>query len=283
MLASLAGDPSSAWSALSGACGVAYFALWSFSFYPQVYLNWKRQSAAGLSADFTYLNPLGFLALAVWSFGAYFSPIARQEYAARHGGHLPQVSASDLAFSLHALVISAITLVQFAVYARREERELRVAGESTPLLPVPRDGPELFRPSLACQVAVAAIVAATFGLGMATWIGRFELLDWLYFVSSVKLAISFFKYIPQIVLNYRLKSTEGFAITAITCDAGGGILSLTQLVISSVAIDHAPAGIIANPVKLGLSILALVFDSIMLAQNFLFYRGNKIELVEGQV
>lgn len=35
-------------------------------------------------------------------------------------------------------------------------------------------------------------------------------LNWLYFLSFVKLGISLVKYIPQVLLNYKRKSTVGW-------------------------------------------------------------------------
>lgn len=55
-------------------------------------------------------------------------------------------------------------------------------------------------------------------------------------------------------------------------DLAGGVFSLFQLVISSVFIEHDPTGIIANPVKLGLSFQSIVFDLIFLLQKLYLYR-----------
>lgn len=80
---------------------------------------------------------------------------------------------------------------------------------------------------------------------------------------------------PQVFLNYKLKSVRGFAISTVFCvsliitsledkpltlqDITGGCFSLLQLVISSVFIDHAPSGIWANPGKLGLALFTLMY------------------------
>ena len=44
------------WGTVSTIVGWTYFAAWSLSFWPQVYLNWKRQSVVGLSLDFVLFN-----------------------------------------------------------------------------------------------------------------------------------------------------------------------------------------------------------------------------------
>lgn len=192
----------------------------------------------GLSADFIYLNPIGFLALTLWSFAVRFSPTARKQYADRHGGHAPQVSDADLAFALHALVITLLIVAQVLYYARRRavatpyDRFASAEGtagadERTPLFPEPADwhraqrqrqleeedaGPDVSQPSVLAQIGIVMIFITAAGQGLSVWIGRTQWLDFLYFASSVKLAISAVKYIPQVLLNRRLKSADGFAI-----------------------------------------------------------------------
>ncbi|WVR07159.1 hypothetical protein IAU60_004200 [Kwoniella sp. DSM 27419] len=276
-------DPHPVLNTVVSATGVAYFIAWSYSFYPQLILNYRRKRTTGLSPDFIYLNPLGFLALTLWSWGAYFSPLARRQYAARHDGHLPQVSRSDLAFSLHALVISTITLAQVWWYARPARRVIS-PGEDSPLIaPVDDHGTQDqdklnpgsgAKPSVPCQLALLALLLAATISVILVWTGKAELLDWLYLVSSVKLVISAVKYIPQVVLNYRLRSVEGFAIGQIVCDLIGSVLSVAQLVISSIYVDGDPSGITANPAKLGLSALSTTFDLVFIAQKYWFFRRS---------
>lgn len=109
------------WATVSAVVGWCYFAAWSLSFYPQVYLNWKRLSVVGLSLDFVLFNflvrccciaccggrssslascsvsclamftiPLmimqGFLCYAVYNCALFWEPHARAQYRATHHG-----------------------------------------------------------------------------------------------------------------------------------------------------------------------------------------------------
>mmetsp|Transcript_45962 Transcript_45962/g.74970 ORF Transcript_45962/g.74970 Transcript_45962/m.74970 type:complete len:200 (-) Transcript_45962:356-955(-) len=49
-------DTYDALSLLSSVVGWLYFSCWSISFYPQIILNWRAKSVAGLSFDFIFLN-----------------------------------------------------------------------------------------------------------------------------------------------------------------------------------------------------------------------------------
>lgn len=55
----------------------------------------------------------------------------------------------------------------------------------------------------------------------------------IYTLQYCKLLISLTKYIPQALLNYRLKSTVGWSIENILLDLTGGILSLAQLLVDA--------------------------------------------------
>ena len=69
-------------------------------------------------------------------------------------------------------------------------------------------------PSIPVQILLYALFVGPFICAMFVWERSFalEVLDWLYFVSGEKLVVSLVKYIPQVMLNWRLRSVEGFAI-----------------------------------------------------------------------
>lgn len=52
----------------------------------------------------------------------------------------------------------------------------------------------------------AVLIISTIHYGGAVW------LDFMYYLSTVKLIVSFIKYLPQVWLNYKRKSTQGWSI-----------------------------------------------------------------------
>lgn len=58
---------------------------------------------------------------------------------------------------------------------------------------------------------------------------KFSWLNFIYFMSYLKLITTILKYIPQVYLNYALKSTVGWHIQNVILDFTGGILSIAQL------------------------------------------------------
>jgi cystinosin len=98
---------------ISGLFGWIYTLCWSLSFYPQPILNFRRQSTSGTAIDFPFVNVLGFLAYFVSNSAFLYSPRIREEYALRHHGLTPTVQTNDVAFALHACLMSSICLSQF--------------------------------------------------------------------------------------------------------------------------------------------------------------------------
>ncbi|BGP55803.1 hypothetical protein JCM8202_005631 [Rhodotorula sphaerocarpa] len=242
------------WAELSRVIGWTYTAVWSLSFYPQIWINWRRKSTTGLSMDFLCLNPIGFACLTVYNLALYASPTVRDQYKARHDGHYPQVQPNDLAFAGHALLLSLVILSQTALYKRGVQHQL----------------------SRFHRAVILLILFAVACAGLLAWSGWLLGLDLVLLLSAIKLYISAAKLVPQAWYNYRRQSTVGWSIENIVMDMTGGILSLIQLVIDS-ALDHDWRGITGNPGKLGLSFLALAFDSLFLVQHYVLYRHAEHE------
>ena len=89
--------------------------------------------------------------------------------------------------------------------------------------------------------------------------------DTFLVMGYAKAAITFVKYTPQVYLNYKRKSTVGWSLANVMLDFTGGVLSLLQMVINSVALGDpffAPGAF--NVVKFILAIISIIFDSIFM-------------------
>ena len=87
---------------------------WSCSFYPQPIHNFQRRSTEGLAIDFPTVNTLGFACYTVYTTGFLYSPLIREQYAARHPlFETSTVQTNDFAFALHALILCIITYSMF--------------------------------------------------------------------------------------------------------------------------------------------------------------------------
>jgi cystinosin len=220
--------PSPWYRSVSAVIGWIYFVAWSVSFYPQVLSNYKRRCTIGLSPDFCVLNVIGFSCYATYNVTFFYSKTVQELYRKRHGEDAEiTVQANDVAFALHALTLSLITVIQIIYYGGG----IKSLKLSKPIHLV------IFVILAICAVYPILIVdfATTQHKHDPTHsynddtIGRFNWLDYLYLLSFVKIGISLIKYIPQVILNYGRKSTVGWSIWNILLDFTGGILSILQV------------------------------------------------------
>ena len=101
-----------------------------------------------------------------------------------------------------------------------------------------------------------------------------DLLLLIYFYSYIKLIISGIKYIPQIVMNYRRKSTEGWSIGNILLDLVGGILSLIQMFLLAINYNDW-SSLFGSITKFGLGILSIGFDLVFIVQHYIIYKDKQ--------
>jgi cystinosin len=245
--------PTQWYRTVSSMIGYTCFVLWSISFYPQVWNNGRRRTTHGLSADFAGLNVLGFGCYAVYNVAMFSSTEIHQQYRDRHpnGASSSTVQSNDVAFALHALVLASITFGQIAYY----------------------DGFRSQRPSKLIAIVIVGILVLVVSYPLLVALGLFgcNWLDYLYLLSFNKIAVTLVKYIPQVVLNYRRKSTVGFSIWQILLDFGGGVLSELQLLLDSADLQDW-SGITGNPAKFCLGFVSIFFDCIFMAQHYVLYR-----------
>ncbi|CAK7271215.1 hypothetical protein SEPCBS57363_004503 [Sporothrix epigloea] len=106
---------------------------------------------------------------------------------------------------------------------------------------------------------------------LAMWTtGRWTWLDVVYTLGYVKVLITLVKYSPQVLANYRNRSTVGWSIAQILLDFGGGILSIAQLLLDSYR-QQDWSGVTGNPVKLLLGNVSVGYDLIFFAQHYVLY------------
>jgi cystinosin len=236
---------------VSAAIGYVYFLCWSVSFYPQVISNFKRKSTQGLSADFCGLNVLGFACYGTYNLCFFFSPTIQRLYRERYGQDAEiTVQSNDVAFAIHAFLLSSVTFVQIGYYG----------------------GFRAQRPSLLILafMLVAGLMCVCYPFMVLAYPVAFNWLDYLYLLSYVKIAISLIKYIPQVILNYQRKSTVGWSIWNIILDFSGGALSDLQLILDCADLKDFSL-ITGNLAKFGLGSISICFDIVFMLQHYVLY------------
>ncbi|XP_054787336.1 cystinosin homolog isoform X1 [Prosopis cineraria] len=227
------------------------FVCWSISFYPQVILNFRRKSVVGLNFDFVVLNLTKHSAYLLYNASLYFSSTIQKQYKEKYGQHeMIPVAANDVAFSLHAVLITAFTLFQIVIYDRGNQKVSKIA----------------------CGIVTVAwsIAAICFFIALPKH-------HWLWLLSifsGIQVCMTIIKYIPQAVMNFMRKCTEGWSIGNILLDFSGGVGNYGQMFVQS--IDQGSwANFSGNIGKLMISLVSVSFDILFMIQHYLLYRHKK--------
>ncbi|KAK3794613.1 hypothetical protein RRG08_003759 [Elysia crispata] len=241
---------SSALVIVNAVIGWIYFVAWSISFYPQVYINWKRKSVIGLNFDFLCYNITGFLAYGFFNVGMYWVNEVKEEYFSHHQRGINPVQLNDVIFTLHAVFITFITIIQCFLYERGTQRV-----------------------SYVCIILVTGSWLFAGVSLVVTLVHKISWLTYLYYFSYIKLGVTLIKYVPQAWMNFRRKSTQGWSIGNVLLDFTGGSLSLLQMFLLSYN-SNDWGSIFGDPTKFGLGFFSILFDILFIIQHYVLYRNN---------
>ena len=251
------GDMSPGLNQFAAIIGWWYFFAWAVSFLPQLYLNYRRNCVVGQSFTYVFLNVLGFSAYSLYTICFFFVQQVQDEYQQRYGSP-NNVQANDVAFAVYSLCCVVLNSWQIVNYDRGAQTIPKVTLGVIALVV------SLF--------ALWGIIIAS-GVHLAIF---FNMLDWIYGVSVVKLAVSIAKYIPQVYLNYKRKLTVGWNIWNVLLDFSGGFLSVVQELMNSSQLSQ----IAGNPIKFALGTFSMLYDVIFMVQHYCLYRENNRRLHE---
>ena len=230
--------------------GWIYFVLWSVSFYPQIILNFKRSSVQGLNMDFVILNVIGFALYSVFNTQMFYNSSIQSDYLSLHPDGVLPVQLNDVVFSVHAFLAASLTLAQSVLMKTEDQR--------------------ISRPCKVYLSLQTIIILVSLSLALAevsSW------LTFLYLLSYMKLCITLTKFVPQVMMNYRHKSTKGWSVGNILLDLSGGLASLLQMILVA---DNSQdwTSLTGDITKLGLSAVSLSFDLVFLLQHYVLYRNK---------
>ncbi|OWM74895.1 cystinosin homolog [Punica granatum] len=232
--------------------GWTAFVSWSISFYPQVILNFRRKSVVGLNFDFVLLNLTKHSSYLIYNATLYFSAAVQKQYHDKYGhGQMIPVAANDVAFSIHAVLLTAVTLFQIAIYDRGTQKISKVSI------------------GIVSAVWLGAAVCFFIALPSHTWL-------WLISVFNlIQVSMTVIKYIPQAVMNFARKSTDGFSIGNILLDFLGGCANYAQMAVQSID-QNSWVNFYGNIGKTLLSLVSIFFDLLFMFQHFVLYRSKEV-------
>ncbi|XP_026676850.1 cystinosin homolog [Diaphorina citri] len=160
--------------------GWIYFSAWTISFYPQLYTNYKKKSVIGLNFDFLGLNLIGFTLYrftlySLYNLGYYSSSLIQDQFFEKNGTNSNPVQLNDVFFSIHATIITLLTIFQCLIYERGTQKV-----------------------SIGARCLMCAYFLYLSGVLGLVLFNKFQWIDFLNQCSDVKLTITLIKYIPQV-------------------------------------------------------------------------------------
>lgn len=154
------------------------------------------------------LNPSGFFFYGTYSVAGSVDPFLGTG----------EVRYNDLAFALHAFAMSSVQLVQIWMYDRGTQKDIN-------------------KYVVAFLIFLYICVFTTYMVEVCGHPITHESWDTFLVMGYAKAAISFVKYIPQVYLNYRRKSTVGWSLANVLLDLTGGVLSFLQIFLDAATLD----------------------------------------------
>ncbi|KAJ1685786.1 hypothetical protein LUZ63_017176 [Rhynchospora breviuscula] len=234
------------WEIVYNVFGWIAFFSWSFSFYPQVILNYRRKSVVGLNFDFLMLNMTKHSSYLIYNAAMYFSPEIQRQYHEKYGDEMIPVALNDVCFSIHAVALTAFTLFQVFIYERGTQKVSKIGTGIT---------------AIVWATALVCVIVA--------WPNH----SWLWLISvfnTIQVVMTAIKYIPQAVMNFSRKSTVGWSIGNIILDLLGGVLNFGQMGVQSID-QNSFVNFYGNIGKTLLSLETVFFDLLFVVQHYVLY------------
>ena len=201
----------------------------------------QYDSVIGLSFDFQLYNFTGFFCYSVYNISYYIYYI--------NDNNNP-IAINDIAFAVHAFILTCVTIFQIFIYERGTQKLSRFA---------------LILSGLLWFMAIYNIILSAV-FGYMPWFNggdsEFSTFEWF---GDIKIIVTMVKYTPQAFMNFRDKSTTGMSIHFVWLDFTGGTLSILQQLLSSYNTSDW-SYVTGNVPKLLLSLESIVFDIVFMIQ-----------------
>ena len=180
---------SSPYKYFSSIIGYTYFIAWTVLFYPQIITNYQRKVIDGLSTDSMIMGLLKSICYAIYNAFFFWSSSIRQEYKEQNPGSEITVMSNDVAFAIYSMLLCVVIMYQIVIYGGLRSQPISWTCISI--------------------VALSVTITGLYIMFIVLDVPGFTWIKFLYMMAAFKLTLSIMHYIPQLVLNFRRKSTSG--------------------------------------------------------------------------
>ena len=226
----------------------AFFSLFGFS--PQVVLNQYRKSVAGFDLAFLIMEVMDTTIYLTYTLGIFFGTNIREQYLDRNETQVFPVAWYDVMFSIVTMTIFILLVAQY-IYFGDGDKNLTV-------------------PSKIWISLVCISIATLFILAISNVISWFDL---FMYVPWVRILIAIFKYVPQIITNYSLKSISGLSIFMVLLEFIVGFAIVGQMTIDVINFNDISL-LLGNFSKFFDGFCTFIGNAVFILQFILWHRGH---------
>lgn len=273
------------------------------------------KSSDAISLDSILINVVGYISYFVTIYLQLFNEDVISSYEKKYKSK-PILSIIDFCYSTHCMICIIVTLIQVVYYRILKQKSYhnqiqqlqKPNGNHSAITfsDLKKFLPIIFRKVDAKFrfLIIFVIAIITFSLYSSLIKKSLPLLLLTKILTMIKLFINTVKYVPQLLLNYKKKSTKGYPFTAIYLDLVGGTASLCQIILDNyfILVDYKNSKTINNLgvgeldprlnfnlfdfirknfAKCGLVLVGFFFDFCFLTQKRLYEKSsnNKRKLI----
>ena len=229
---------------------------WSCVPYPQIFTNLKNKNSDGMSVSMIFLSVLQFLCYTFLSYILFFSNNIKNKYQKIMKDDCTDIYLSDLFFGTHALLSTLILVFQYYYYDHSNNKLTIIS--SINLL----------------TLTILVLLEITLCIILYYIHNNDIFLAYLILCFSISHNVfTFLKYVPQIYYTYKRKSIHDWNIANVHFDILGALFLLSEMIVTAINKNEIDS-LFSNLAKFNLTIITILFDSILYIQYYYFYPHN---------
>lgn len=229
---------------------------WSCVPYPQIFTNFKNKNSEGMSISMIFLSIIQFSGYTTLSYILFFSNNIEIKYEKIMKDDYTDIYLSDLFFATHALLSTLILAFQYYFY-EHSNNKLTITSSISLL-----------------TLTILFLMEITLCIILYFIHNNDIYLAYLILCLSISHNVfTFLKYVPQIYYTYSRKSVQDWNIANVHFDILGALFLLLEMIVTAINKNEINS-LFSNIAKFNLTIITILFDSILYIQYYYFYPPN---------
>lgn len=230
---------------------------WSCVPYPQIFTNFKNKNSDGMSISMIFISVLQFLCYTSLSYILFFSHNIKNKYQKIMKDDCTDIYLSDLFFASHALLSTLVLGFQYYYYEHSNNKFT-------------------IRSSISLLTLIFLVLMEITFCIILYFIHNNNTIFLAYLILCLSIShniFTFFKYVPQIYYTYKRKSIHDWNIANVHFDILGALFLLSEMIVIAINKNEINS-LFSNIAKFNLTIITILFDSILYIQYYYFYPHN---------